>query len=177
MTRPGGAEPDVPRPGPTGPRTEALRLRERIYAVITMIALVVTLTQDDRLTAPDAAWSISLTAVGLWLATLVADQQAHRVVHHAMARGRELRAMLYTSSALLLSAVVPLSFTALAGLGVLGLGNALLTAVFAELAWLFAWGVLGGLRMGGGPVAAVLAGTADAMVGVLIVLVKVAAGH
>ncbi len=162
---------------PRDDQARATRLRERIYAVITMIAVVVTLTDDDTVTAPEAAWTVALTALGLWLATLVADQQAHRVVNHRIARGRDLRRMLYTSSALLLSAVVPLTFTAVAGLGALGLGTALLCAVLVELAGLFAWGVLGGLRIGAGPPAAVLAGTADLLVGGLIVLVKVAAGH
>ncbi|MDI5963706.1 hypothetical protein POF50_009380 [Streptomyces sp. SL13] len=177
--------PDVPhddadaaadRP-PHDARTEAIRLRERIYAVITMLAVVVTLTEDDHLSAPSAAWTIGGTALGVWLATVVADQQAHRVVHQRLARGRDLRVMLYTSFPLLLSAVVPLSFTVLAGLGLLHLGDALTAAVFVELAGLFAWGVLGGLRLGGGVPAAILAGVADLVIGALIVLVKVAAGH
>lgn len=164
-------------PSPHDPQTEAVRLKERIYAVITMVAVVVALAEDNDIKVADAAWTIIGTAVGVWLATLVADQQAHRVVRHRLARGSDLRVMLYTSFPLLLSAVSPLIFTLVAGLGVLDLQTALLAAVCVELAGLFAWGVLGGLRLGGGPVAAVIAGAADLVIGVLIVSVKVAAGH
>lgn len=159
------------------PQTEVVRLKEHIYATITMIAVVVALAEDDAIKLQDAMWSIIGTAVGVWLATLVADQQAHRVVHHRVARGEELRVMLYTSAAVLLSAVGPLVFTGLSALGVLSLHVALLTAVGVELAGLFGWGMLGGLRLGGGLIAASVAGAADLLIGIVIVSVKVAAGH
>ncbi len=177
MTPPLPPPPGAPTTEPDAARVEGIRLKERIYAVITMVAVVVALSDDTAITAPDAAWSISGTALGVWLATLVADQQSFRVVHHALARGEHLRVMLHTSAPMLLSAVVPLLCTAGAALGLLALPTALLTAVAVELAGLFAWGVLGGLRLGGGPIPAVVAGLADLAVGVIIVSVKVAAGH
>ncbi len=172
------ADPEPPDPGPQyGTQTEAVRLKERIYAVITMIAVLVALTDDDTLTTPGAAWSIAGTALGVWLATLVADLQAQRVVRPAAARHGHLRMTLYTTVPQLLSAVVPLLFTALAGLGLLALQTALLAAVAVELAGLFAWGLLGGLRLGGNLLTAVAAGTADLVIGVIIVSVKVAVSH
>ena len=165
------------RPGPHDAQTEIVRLRERIYATITMIAVVVALAEDNDIKCPDAVWTTLGTALGVWLATLVADQQAYRVVHHRAARGDALRVMLYTSAPLLLSAAGPLAFTAIAALGWLHLPVALLISVGVDLAGLFAWGLLGGLRLGGGPIPAVLAGAADLVVGIVIVGVKVAAGH
>ncbi len=186
--RPRGPDPAPSRvPAPSGAsvaeraprdqRTEGIRLKERIYATITMIAVVAALAQDDEVDRADAASTVFGTALGVWLATLVADQQAHRVVHQRIARGDDLRTMLYTSSALLISAVGPLAFIALSALGAMSLHTALLVAVCAELAGLFAWGWLGGLRLGGGPIAAALAGAADLVIGAVIVAVKVAAGH
>lgn len=167
-------------PGPAeayDERTEAIRLKERIYATITMIAVVVALAEDDAVSGADAVWTITGTALGVWLATLVADQQAHRVVHHGIARGADLRRMLHTSGPTLLSAVGPLLFTALSELGAMSLRTALLTAVGVELAGLFGWGVLGGLRLGSARLPAVVAGAADLAIGIVIVAVKVAAGH
>jgi hypothetical protein len=173
--RPSGSSPLPPRREELW--TESVRLKERIYATITMVAAVVAMVADPDIDDGGAAWTIGGTALGVWLATFVADQQAHRVVQQRVARGADLRRMLHTSSSVLLSAVGPLLFTALSALGALSLHAALLTSVGAELAGLFGWGLLGGLRMGGGIVSAVVAGAADLLIGAAIVLVKVSVGH
>ncbi|MEU3278609.1 hypothetical protein [Streptomyces antibioticus] len=152
------------------------RLKERIYATITMIAVVVGLSFGE-VDALGAIATVLTTALGLWLAALVADQQAHRTVHRHLATGRELRRMLYVSSPLLSCAAGPAVLIALAALDVLSLESALLTAAGVSVVSLFLWGCLGGLRMGGGVLGAVVAGLADAAIGVAVALVKVAAGH
>lgn len=152
------------------------RLKERLYATITMIALVVGLSLGD-VGSLGAFATVLTTALGLWLAAFVADQQAHRTVHRRVATGHELRRMLYVSSPLLSCAVGPAVLIALAALGVLSLDVALLVAAGVGVVTLFMWGCLGGLRMGGGTLAAVAAGLVDAAIGVAIALVKAAAGH
>ncbi|MFD5258287.1 hypothetical protein ACFWM5_36415 [Streptomyces bobili] len=152
------------------------RLKERIYATITMIAVLVGLSFGG-VGAFGAVTTVLTTALGLWLATLVADQQAHRTVHRHLATGHELRRMLYVSSPLLSCAAAPSVLIGLAALNVLSLHAALLTAAGAGVASLFLWGCLGGLRMGGGAMAAVVAGLVDAAIGVAVALVKAAAGH
>ncbi|MFJ6755958.1 MULTISPECIES: hypothetical protein [unclassified Streptomyces] len=161
------------------PGTEAAsaQLKERLYATITMISVVIGLAGSSHVTALGAAATIGTASVGLWLAALVADQQAHRVTHGALARGRELRAMLFVSSPLLLSAVGPLVLVGVSALGAMGLDTALLTAAGINVATLFAWGCYGGIRMGGGAPFALLAGAIDAAIGTAVALVKVAAGH
>ncbi|PWI46128.1 hypothetical protein CK485_01390 [Streptomyces sp. ICBB 8177] len=153
------------------------RLKERVYATITMLAVVVSLAVGGTANHEDAVWSILGTSVGVWLATFVADQQAHRAVAHRYARSEEFRQMLYTSSPLLLSAVGPLAFTGVSALGLMSLPVAMYTACGVDLAELFAWSTVTGLRMGEGRVAALLAGTADVMIGFGIVMVKVVGGH
>ncbi|GAA2766996.1 hypothetical protein GCM10010103_60370 [Streptomyces paradoxus] len=152
------------------------RLKERIYATITMIAVVVGLSLGD-VGSLGAVATVLTTALGLWLAALVADQQAHRTVHRHLATGRELRRMLYVSSPLLSCAVGPAVLIALAALDVLSLDAALMTAAGVGVFSLFLWGCVGGLRMGGGAVAATVAGLVDAAIGVAVALVKAAAGH
>ncbi|MFG2712926.1 hypothetical protein ACGFX2_20560 [Streptomyces goshikiensis] len=159
------------------PRFAAARLKERLYASITMISVVVGLAGTGHADAAGAAATVLTAAVGLWLAALVADQQAHRVVHGRLATGGELRGMLAVSSPLLLSAAGPLVLIGAAALGVMELGTALATAAGVNVATLFAWGCFGGIRMGGGTVSALLAGGLDAAIGTAVALVKAAAGH
>lgn len=152
------------------------RLKERIYATITMIAVVVGLSFGE-VDSLGAFATVLTTALGLWLAAFVADQQAHRTVHGHVATGHELRRMLYVSSPLLSCAVGPAVLIGLAALDVLSLDSALLAAAGVAVVSLFLWGCLGGLRMGGGVLAGVVAGLADAVIGVAVALVKAAAGH
>ncbi|WP_225320851.1 hypothetical protein [Streptomyces luteolifulvus] len=152
------------------------RLKERIYATITMIAVVVGLSESDA-GPTGAAATVLTTSLALWLATVVADQEAHRTVHRRRATGRELRRMLYVSSPLLSCAVGPAVMIALAALGALSLDTALLIAAVVGIVPLFLWGCVGGLSMGAGTVGALLAGVVDAVIGVAVAPVKNAAGH
>lgn len=157
--------------------TAAAQLKERLYATITMISVVIGLAAAPNAGAGGAAATVATASLGLWLAALVADQQAHRVTHGTLAKGPELRTMLFVSSPLLLSAVGPLLLIGLGALGVMSLRTALLTAAGVSVATLFAWGYFSGVRMGGGTVFALLAGGIDAAIGTAVALVKAAAGH
>ncbi|MER5930878.1 hypothetical protein [Streptomyces sp. NPDC002054] len=159
------------------PRYSAARLKERLYASITMISVVMGLASAEHVDPAGAAATVLTAAVGLWLAALVADLQAHRVVHGRSAAGRELRGMLAVSSPLLLSAAGPLVLIAAAALGVMALDTALLVSAGVNVAGLFSWGWYGGIRMGSSTVVAVLGGVVDAVIGVAVALVKAAAGH
>jgi len=153
------------------------RLKERIYAAITMLAVVVGLAQNAHTEHWTAAVYVTGTAVGLWLATLVADVQSHRVVHKRFPSRTEVRHMLYVTSPLLSSAVGPLLMDGLSAAGALDLNTALWTAVGADIAALAAWGFAGGRRMGGGVLASCLAALLDAAIGIGVVSVKLVAGH
>lgn len=142
-----------------------------------MISVIVGLSATHGVGPGGAAATLATTALGLWLAALVADQQAHRTVYRSLATGAELRRMLYVSSPLLLSAVAPLVMVGIAATGAMSLHTALVTAVALAIASLFVWGCVGGVRMGGGVPAALLAGAVDTVIGVAVALVKVTAGH
>ncbi|MDT0448111.1 hypothetical protein [Streptomyces hesseae] len=172
------SDPESAWPGQAPDRAVlvASRLKERIYATITMIAVVVGLANSGHAGPRGAAVTVGVTAVGLWLASVVADGQAHRVVHGRGGGGRQVRETLFVSSPLLLSAVGPLILIALSALGAMELRTALLTAAGVSVWVLFAWGWYGGLRMGANMAVALLAGVADAAIGTVVALVK-AAGH
>ncbi|MFD3474606.1 hypothetical protein [Streptomyces sp. NPDC058695] len=157
--------------------TQRERLKERIYAAITMLAVVVGLAQSPHAEHWTAAAYVTGTAVGLWLATLVADVQAHRVVHKRFPGRADMRHMLYVSSPLLSSAAGPLAMDALSAAGALDLDTALWIAAGAGIAGIAAWGFEGGRRMGGGLLASSLAAAVDAVIGAGVVGVKLLAGH
>ncbi len=166
-------------PEPSAQNLEALgeRLKERIYAVITMLAVMVGLAQNAHTRHSTAALYVMGTAVGLWLATLVADMQAHRVVHQRLANRREVGRLLFVSSPLLSCAVGPLLMIALSAAGALDLSTALWIAVGVDVASMAVWGFAGGRRMGGGVLPSCVAGLTDAAIGSGVVMVKVITGH
>ncbi|MBW8486470.1 hypothetical protein [Actinomadura parmotrematis] len=159
------------------PELAAERLKERIYATITMVAVLIGLTFAGGLDALGAALTVAVTALGLWLASLVADVQAHRTVHRASLDRSGMREALFVSSPLLLAAVSPLVLVALSALGAMGLVTALRVAAGLDVLSLFLWGYAGGRRMGNGPWVAVIAGIADTAIGLAVAVVKLLAGH
>ncbi|WP_327350604.1 hypothetical protein [Streptomyces sp. NBC_01304] len=165
--------------GPSSQRLDALgeRLKERIYAAITMLAVSVGLAQNAETRHGTAALYVSGTALGLWLATLVADAQAHRAVQQRLPNRREVRQLLFVSSPLLSCAAGPLLMVALSAWGALDLTTALWIAVGVDVAALAAWGFAGGRRMGGGVLLSCVAGLLDAAIGLGVVMVKVVTGH
>lgn len=155
----------------------AERLKERIYADLTILAVTLGLALSGTSATGGVALTIAGTAVGLWLATIVADLQAHRVAYGATARGHELLRMLYVSSPLLTAAVGPLILIGLAALELLPLTTALYIAAGVDTAALFVWGLLSGLRMKAGPGIALLSGIANLAIGGVVIAVKLLAGH
>ncbi|GAA2295647.1 hypothetical protein OKJ48_29485 [Streptomyces kunmingensis] len=153
------------------------RLKERIYASLTLLAVLVSLAQSRHPGPTAAAVSVAVTALGLWLATLVADLQARPVAHGRMPRLPEIRHTVFTSSPLLTSAVGPLLLIGLSAAGVLELTTALWVSVGSEVAALAFWGFTGGRRVGAGPLGALVTAALNAVIGVGVVAVKLAAGH
>lgn len=173
----GPVRPVVERGEPADPSVAALRLKERIYATITMVAVTVGLSVSAESSIPGAASTVVVTALGLWLATVVADQQAHRVVHLRDPSSTEIRRLLFVSSPLLVSALPALAMITLSGFGAVRLRTALLIAAGVGVGSLFMWSFLGGRRMGNGRAGAAIAGTVDMTIGVVVALVKYVAGH
>ncbi|MCX4585887.1 hypothetical protein [Streptomyces sp. NBC_01481] len=175
--RGGAVEPSIAATAARAGDTAAARLKERIYATITVAAVVVTLAEADTHDPEEAALTVAGTALGVWLATLVADEQAHRAVSKRGANRAEIRTTLYVSAPLLLSAVGPLVLIGVSALGAMDLGTALLISAGVEVATLFLWGWRTGLRMGNGPLSALVSGLLDTAIGVGVVGVKLLAGH
>jgi hypothetical protein len=160
-------------------RAEVLgeRLKERIYASLTLLAVLVGLVQSGHATHTGAVVSVAVTALGLWLATLVADLQAHPVAHGRRPSPREVRHTLFTSSPLLTSAIGPLLLIGLSAMGTTKLATGLWISVGSEVAALALWGFAGGRRVGAGPLRATVTSALSALIGLGVVFVKLLAGH
>jgi hypothetical protein len=167
---------------PTGaearpPAVVAENLKEQLYATLTVMAVTLGLTRAEHLSHRSAALAVTATALGLWLATIIADQQAHRVVYGTVAGGPELRRLLYVSGPLFGCALAPLLLIGISGLGAMSLVTALYTSTWLGAAALFTWGCAAGLRMGSSRIAAVVVGLLDLGVGAVVVVIKLASGH
>ncbi|MFI8260849.1 MULTISPECIES: hypothetical protein [unclassified Streptomyces] len=101
---PAAAVPALDGEDPDHVRLSAARLKERLQATITMIAVVVGWAYSAHAQPGDVALSVAVTALGLWPASLVAGGRAHGVVHRRGIGGRELLGMLYVAGPLLLPA-------------------------------------------------------------------------
>ncbi|MFJ3666776.1 hypothetical protein ACIPSE_10020 [Streptomyces sp. NPDC090106] len=153
------------------------RLKERLYASLTLLAVLVGQAQGGHPTHRGAAVYVVATAVGLWLATLVADLQAHPVAHGRRPTLGEIRRTLYTSSPLLTCAVGPVLLIGLSATGALELTTALWVSAGTEVAALALWGYAGGRRVGAGPLRSLVVAALDAAIGMGVVGVKLLAGH
>jgi hypothetical protein len=153
------------------------RLKERIYAALTIIAVALGLALSGEATHLAVTLSVIGTSLGLWLATIAAEEQSHRIVHGHLMDAAELRHMLFVSSPLLTAAVGPLVLVGLSALGALPLTAALYVSVGVDTASLFVWGCVSGRRMGATLVAAVCVGLIDLLIGGIVIGIKLAAGH
>ncbi|MEU2430718.1 hypothetical protein ABZ611_14620 [Streptomyces sp. NPDC007861] len=167
----------VPATAARAGETVAARLKERIYATITLTAVVVALAETDHPEHTESALTVAVTALGVWLATLVADEQSHRALTGRNATWPEIRTALHVSSPLLLTALGPLVLIGASALGFLELETALLVSAGVEVATLFLWGWRTGLGMGNGRLSALVSGLVDTAIGVSVVAVKLLAGH
>ncbi|MEV7991891.1 hypothetical protein AB0O67_08230 [Streptomyces sp. NPDC086077] len=172
-----GRTPDIAVTAARAGDIAAARLKERIYATLTLTAVVVALVETEHPEHLESALTVAVTALGVWLATLVADEQSHRALTGRSTSPQELRTAVYVSSPLLLTAAGPLVLIGVSALGALELGTALLISAGVEVGTLFLWGWRSGLRMGNGRLNALFSGLVDTLIGVGVVAVKLLAGH
>jgi hypothetical protein len=175
VTAPAAESPDHPEGHDVARLAE--HLKEQIYAALTTIAVVLGLALSGAATHLAVTLSVIGTLLGLWLATIAAEEQAHRIVHGHLMNAAELRHMLFVSSPLLTAAVGPLVLVGLSALGMLPLTAALYVSVGVDTASLFLWGCLSGRKMGTGLVGAISVGLVNLLIGGIVIGIKLVAGH
>ncbi|WP_223691938.1 hypothetical protein [Leifsonia poae] len=129
--RPG--DTDLPDSATDEQRREAGdRLRERIYATFTALAVLMALSgHAPEPAALDVLWTLVISVAGVLLAGLASDLVSHMIVHNTFPRARELRHMLAVASRALSVLVVPAIMLALASFDVIGVHAAMTVSVVA----------------------------------------------
>lgn len=151
-------------------------LRERIYATITLLAVVVALWQHPDEHQPLGVIGIILgTVVALWLATIVAARISYTAVHGAAVHKepKYLEAS-KAASGLLTPAGPPIFFVLLSISGLVSLKTALLIGVVSLLASLFLFSVMSGSRVTDSKVKLLVFSAIQTLIGVGVVLLKLA---
>lgn len=156
----------------------AENMKERIYATITLLALIVALWQ----TASDhSVWgsvaSIFGTVVALWLATLISSRMSHRAVHGKSMAGRDLGRLAFTSSGLFVPAIVPMLLIVLSTTGFMSLKSAFMASIVALLLSLFLLSFTAGRKIYTSPLRLVIMSAAEMSVGIGVILLKLAIGE
>jgi hypothetical protein len=156
----------------------AENMKERVYATITLIAVVTSLWQTaDHQTAGGAIAGIGGTVAALWAATVIAARVSHRAVHRKSMSEVSLAKLLFTSSGLLVPAFLPVVLVLVSRTGVVSLKGALLASMIALLLSLFTLSFMGVRRIYTSPWRAFSISLIETSVGIGVVLLKLVVGE
>jgi hypothetical protein len=156
----------------------AENMKERIYATITLLAVIVSLWQTaGHHTVPGAVASIVGTVLALWLATLVSARMSHRAVHREGMSERSSARLLFASSGLFAPAAAPVVLLLVSGTGLIGIRAALTASVAALLLSLFLLSFVAARRIYGRTGQVVLISLAEMLVGIGVVALKLVTGE
>ena len=108
------------------------RLRERIYATFTALAVLVALgSHAETPHAGDVLWTLVISVAGVLLAGLASDLISHMIVHNTLPSSREFRHMVAVASRALTVLGVPAIALGLAAFGLIENGTALRISLIA----------------------------------------------
>lgn len=153
-------------------------LKERIYATITLIALLVTLWHGaDHFTAKGAIFSIIGTVIALWLAIGIASRMSYQVAHGKRMSTREYFAILRSHSALLAPAFPVIILILISMTGLFSLETALLTSVIVLLFSFIGFSLLAGRRMHSSWTEIAITSSFEIALGLGVIVLKIYTGH
>ncbi len=153
-------------------------MKERIYATITLLAVLAILWEGaGHFTHAKAALSIFATALGLWLASSISTQMAYKMAHGKIMPRRQLIANEMKHAVLLLSAVFPLLLIGISALKLIDLKTALLISIVISIGSLFLWSIRAGRSMHSSLRVILVVGCLETLVGLGVVALKVFAEH
>lgn len=109
-------------------------IRERLYAALTSLSVLVVLAVNPDAQGPgEAARAVGVAVVALAVAGTFADLTAYTAAHGRFPHGAQLRHVLAVGGQALSAAVLPLGALALAGAGALTVRHALEAGIAAEV--------------------------------------------
>lgn len=156
----------------------AENMKERIYATITLLAVIVALWQNSgEHSIGGSVASILGTVTALWLATLISSRISHRAVHGKSLTTRDLAKITFTSSGLFVPAILPTIFVLASSTHILSLKTAFMASIVALLLSLFVLSFTAGRRIYTSSVRLVIVSLGEMAIGVGVILLKLAIGE
>jgi len=152
--------------------------KERIYATITLLAVIAGLWQTAGDHSPTGAiLTILGTATVLWAATLIAARMSYRAVHLKSMRPRDYGKLLFTSSGLFVPAFIPTVLILLSGTHLFTLKTALMAGMAALALSLFAFSFMAGRRIYESLAQILLISGLEMLLGIGVIALKLALGE
>lgn len=116
-------------------------LRERIYATLALIAVLISIDPNHS-TPLVAAGIVAGTIISLWAASIASTQMSNRIVfQNSVDHIVKLRVQIYRHMPMLYSLIFPLLLIGLAGIGALSLNVALHIATIGSSLLLATWSI------------------------------------
>lgn len=156
----------------------AENMKERVYASITLIAVIAALWQtSSHHTVRGAILTIAGSVVALWLATLISTRMSYRAIHGKSISRHQYQHAMYASAGLLAPAITPILIILLSLTGWFSLRAALATSMVVLLLSLFLLSYNAGRRIYSSKGRLVLMSTLEMSVGLGVILLKLAVGE
>jgi hypothetical protein len=150
-------------------------LKERIYASLALLAILLTLDPQHS-SALHAATVIGGTALSLWLASIVSSQLANRMVFGKPDADRVEKDR-QRHAPLLASAVLPLILVGLSSLNIMSLERAITISIWTILLSLILWSVSSARSMHASRLATLMLAGISLLIGLGVVALKAVLTH
>jgi len=149
-------------------------LKERIYASITLIAILSgQLPHAERIKPLSLLLSIFGTVFALWGATIIAHRLSYRVVHGEDRTRQSYRKLAMSSFGLLIPAIVPSVVTFGSVAGLYDVTSAIIVSIVLLLVTLFGFALMATSRVYKSWIRIILIALAEVALGCVIVGIKI----
>jgi len=156
----------------------AENMKERIYATITLVAVMAGLwqTAGDH-TVVGAALTLFGTVAALWVATLISARMSYRAIHDRGMGPAQYRNLLFTSSGLFAPVVLPTLLIFFSLTGIISLKTALMIGMIMLALSLFVLSLLGGWKIYDSRLRLLFVSSLEMLLGVGVIALKLALGE
>lgn len=156
----------------------AENMKERVYATITLLAIIAALWQaSDHHSVRGAILTILGSVVALMLATLISARMSYRAIHGESINPKQYQRTIFTSAGLLAPAIAPCLIILGSLTGWYELKMALLVSMIVLLLSLFLLSFNAGRRIYDNTWRLLIVSTLEMSVGLGIILLKLAVGE
>jgi len=171
-------QPDLRQLTPEKREHIAENMKERVYATITLLAVITGLWQSAAShTVVGSVLIIIGTVTALWLATLISARMSYRAIHNRPMNAGEYRKLLFTSSGLFAPAMMPVILIVFSLTGVITLKTAYMAGMILLALSLFVLSLMGGWRIYDSRLRLLFVSSLELLLGVGVIVLKLTLGE